>query len=54
MNDRVGKKQIVFDVPMELHKEIKKRSNEQYQTLKGWISQAIAEKIEREKGLGWK
>jgi hypothetical protein len=52
--NRVGLKQICFDIPIEVHKEWKKRAADQYISLKDWLIVAAIEKIKVEKELGWK
>lgn len=54
MANKAGKKHIIVEVSLDHHKEIKQRAADQYMTIKDWILLAIKEKIEKEKGLGWK
>ena len=51
MTDKIyiERKQITFNVHPNLHKEIKKRAVEDGDSMNKWISEAIYEKLKKEK-----
>lgn len=49
--NREGKKQIIFDIPQDWHKDIKQRALHINMTVKAWILLAIGERIKKEKEL---
>jgi hypothetical protein len=53
LRDRIGLKQIAFDVHKEWHEDLKLRAMEKNMSMKDWILEACGEKIKREKELGW-
>jgi len=50
---RTGLKQLNFEIAEELHKNIAIHAASYNMTIRRWILMAIAEKIEREKKLGF-
>ena len=48
-----NKKKIIFEIPEQDHKIIKLRATEQNMSMKEWILQALADKLEKERNLGW-